>query len=88
MPQNYGEKFHGTVTLEEAIVKSLNVPTVKLCSEVGVESVVEIGHACGIESRIPYEVWPALTPPADSTIHVLVFRVPVLTSRRFRNRSG
>eukprot|EP00958_Prasinococcus_capsulatus_P007129 scaffold659_cov329-Prasinococcus_capsulatus_cf.AAC.38 len=56
VPQNYGEKFHGTVTLEEAVVKSLNVPTVKLCDEVGVEAVVETAHACGIESRLPYEV--------------------------------
>jgi membrane peptidoglycan carboxypeptidase len=29
----------GQVTLEEALLKSLNVPTVKLCAEIGVDKV-------------------------------------------------
>ena len=34
-PNNYGEKFHGTVTLRDALTYSLNVATVKVAEMVG-----------------------------------------------------
>lgn len=44
--------YHGTVTLEEALVRSYNIPAVKLLEEVGAEAVVEMAHALGIESPL------------------------------------
>ncbi|CAI5470653.1 unnamed protein product [Closterium sp. Yama58-4] len=50
-PENYDRKFRGPVTLEESLLKSLNVPTVKLCAEIGVDKVRdrrvdELGNVC------------------------------------------
>ncbi|KAH9318050.1 hypothetical protein KI387_019819, partial [Taxus chinensis] len=55
-PENYDKKFRGRVTLEEALVKSLNVPTVKLCAEIGVDKVCNMSRALGIETPLPYEL--------------------------------
>ncbi|GLJ48742.1 hypothetical protein SUGI_1027890 [Cryptomeria japonica] len=55
-PENYDRKFRGRVTLEEALVKSLNVPTVKLCAEIGVDKVCNMSRALGIESPLPHEL--------------------------------
>ncbi|KAJ7299831.1 hypothetical protein O6H91_21G065500 [Diphasiastrum complanatum] len=55
-PENYDRKFRGKVTLEESLLKSLNVPTVKLCAEIGVDKVCRMGRALGIETPLPYEL--------------------------------
>lgn len=34
-PQNYGKKLHGMVTLEEAVIHSINLATINLTSEIG-----------------------------------------------------
>lgn len=36
-PENYDEKFHGRISLEQALALSLNIPAVKLLDEVGVD---------------------------------------------------
>ncbi|KAK3272781.1 hypothetical protein CYMTET_18943 [Cymbomonas tetramitiformis] len=41
-PQNYSRRFRGAVSMRDSLVDSLNVPTVKLCDMVGVESVIEM----------------------------------------------
>eukprot|EP00899_Mesostigma_viride_P028524 jgi/Mesvir1/8857/Mv02754-RA.1 len=60
IPQNCDQKFHGRVTLEEALVNSLNVATVKLCHEVGINKVIDMAHACGIESKLVDKIGLAL----------------------------
>ncbi|KAG0624468.1 hypothetical protein M758_3G250300 [Ceratodon purpureus] len=55
-PENYDKKFRGKVTLEEALLKSLNVPTVRLCAEIGVDKVCRMGRALGIDSYLPHEL--------------------------------
>jgi len=51
-PNNYGEQFHGTVTLREALTQSLNVATVKVAELVGYSRVVEVGRQMGLDPRI------------------------------------
>lgn len=34
-PDNYDEEFHGLVSLREALIRSYNIPAVKVCKEVG-----------------------------------------------------
>ncbi len=51
-PNNYGEQFHGTVTLREALTHSLNVATVKVAELVGYGRVVEVGRQIGLGPRI------------------------------------
>jgi penicillin-binding protein 1B len=48
-PQNYDENFRGRVTLREAFERSLNVPTVRLTTEVGAGRVIRVAKDFGIE---------------------------------------
>lgn len=52
-PQNYDEKYEGTITLRRALAGSRNVPAVRLAAQVGIESVVEVAKRFGISSGLP-----------------------------------
>ncbi|GBG59916.1 hypothetical protein CBR_g66722 [Chara braunii] len=76
-PENYDRRFRGEVTVEEALIKSLNVPTVKLCAEVGVEKVCKMGRALGIEAQLPRELALSLgscevTPLQLATVYATI----------------
>ncbi|MCL4524066.1 MAG: PBP1A family penicillin-binding protein [Acidobacteria bacterium] len=51
-PNNYGEQFYGTVTLREALKRSLNVATVKVAEMVGYDRVVEMARRLGLDPKI------------------------------------
>ena len=57
-PENYTNDYRGTVTLTEALYRSLNIPAVKVFDRVGREAVVNIATDFGIESDLA--VGPAL----------------------------
>lgn len=58
-PQNVDKTFRGQVSLLEALSTSLNVPTVNLGMEIGIDRVVNTLHRLGVESDIPS--YPAIT---------------------------
>ncbi|WP_296762559.1 transglycosylase domain-containing protein [Sediminimonas sp.] len=64
-PQNYDRKYHGTVTLAEALRSSLNVPAVKIAQSVGLERVRRIAADFGIESDLA--LGPALALGASES---------------------
>ena len=47
-PRNYGNKYYGWVTLREAVTRSLNVPAVKVLSDIGVKEGKTFAESCGI----------------------------------------
>ncbi|HXC32939.1 MAG TPA: PBP1A family penicillin-binding protein [Verrucomicrobiae bacterium] len=51
-PNNYGEKFHGQVTVREALTYSLNVATVKVAELVGYTRVTDMAHQFGLDPAI------------------------------------
>ena len=51
-PNNFGGEFYGTVTVRQAIAKSLNVPTVKLAEMIGYDRVVDLAKRAGMNSDI------------------------------------
>jgi penicillin-binding protein 1A len=51
-PTNYGGRTYGTVTLASALAHSINTVTAALAQEVGITSVVEAAHRCGIASTL------------------------------------
>ena len=51
-PDNYDNRFHGPVTLAQALAQSYNIPVVKLFEEVGREAVAQIASDFGIESDL------------------------------------
>jgi penicillin-binding protein 1A len=59
-PRNFDRKFHGPTTLRRALEQSINVVTVKLLQQVGVDQVVKMAHQVGVESELRREVALAL----------------------------
>ena len=51
-PNNYGEEFHGTVTVRDALMHSLNVATVKVAEMIGYQRVVDLARQVGLGSNI------------------------------------
>jgi penicillin-binding protein 1C len=49
-PKNYDGRFHGRVTLREALGSSYNIPAVRLIAALGVNNVVNKGRAMGIST--------------------------------------
>ncbi len=47
-PRNSGGEYYGPVTMREAVIRSLNVPAVKLLSAIGVDSAVSFAERMGI----------------------------------------
>jgi penicillin-binding protein 1A len=54
-PENYTNKYYGTLTLRRALEKSANIATVKLLDEIGYDEVIEFARRLGISSEMhPY----------------------------------
>ena len=51
-PSNYDRKFHGRVTLTEALQHSYNIPAVKVAMDVGLENVRTVAEQFGIRSDL------------------------------------
>jgi penicillin-binding protein 1A len=51
-PTNYGGRSYGTVTLADALAHSINTVTAGLAQEVGITTVVDAAHRCGILSQL------------------------------------
>ncbi len=51
-PMNDDETFRGWVTVREALEKSLNLPTVRIAQQTGLESIVGLARRCGIASPL------------------------------------
>lgn len=49
-PKNYDGRFHGRVTLREALASSYNIPAVKLLAELGVSNLINKAEALGIST--------------------------------------
>jgi penicillin-binding protein 1B len=96
-PHNYDDRYRGRVTLREAFEHSLNVPTVRLSEDIGVERVASTAEKFGFEekfARIPAlplgvtevsmrELTAAYTPFPNLGIRVEPFLL-----REVRDRAG
>jgi len=51
-PENYGKKFHGMVSLRDALAHSHNLATVRLLEKVGVKSVIDFAQTVGVASPL------------------------------------
>ncbi len=51
-PKNFSDRYEGQITMREALVRSKNVPTVRLADAVGLREVTEMAHRAGIEEPI------------------------------------
>jgi penicillin-binding protein 1A len=95
-PKNYDGEYHGYVPLKTALALSLNVATVRLANDVGINSIIDIAKKCGIKSTLqPY--LPLALGASDVTLLELtsaygVFatgnRVEPITYEKIINRDG
>ena len=51
-PKNYDRRFHGQVLLRKALSKSMNLPTINLMDDIGVNYVAEYARKLGITSKL------------------------------------
>ena len=51
-PENYGKKFHGMVSLREALAHSHNLATVRLLDKVGIKNVIDFARQVGVTSPL------------------------------------
>jgi penicillin-binding protein 1C len=54
-PENYDTRFHGVVTAEQALSRSMNVPAVNLTRQVGLTNFIEFLKLSGVKSLVPKE---------------------------------
>ncbi|PIQ23871.1 penicillin-binding protein [bacterium (Candidatus Blackallbacteria) CG17_big_fil_post_rev_8_21_14_2_50_48_46] len=59
-PRNWDRRYHGTVTLLQALTMSMNIPTVKLANELGMGRVIDIARRAGVSSEIAPDLTSAL----------------------------
>ncbi|WP_160170915.1 PBP1A family penicillin-binding protein [Lutibaculum baratangense] len=52
VPNNFGERYSGRVTVAEAFAKSLNAAAVNVAMDVGLDAVIEAARELGIESDL------------------------------------
>jgi len=55
-PHNYGGKFAGEIPLREALIRSMNVPTIKLLSEITLDYGIQYARSLGITSPLPRDL--------------------------------
>ncbi|NET38550.1 MAG: penicillin-binding protein [Cyanothece sp. SIO1E1] len=51
-PKNYRERYRGTVSLHEALIRSINVVAVKNIVDVGFKPVIDLAYRMGIKSKL------------------------------------
>ncbi len=66
-PKNFDEDFHGTVTVREALSRSLNIPAVRMLARVGPGKLVGRFRRAGIEARFPDKSEPTLAMALGGT---------------------
>jgi len=59
-PHNYGNKFEGDMLFRQALVQSLNIPTVKILEDVGIGWAVDYARRLGIFSPLNQDLSLAL----------------------------
>lgn len=94
-PGNFGGKFVGPVTVRDALVKSLNIPTVKLAERAGYQEVVNVARRAGMNMQIKatpavalgaYEVTPVEIAGAYTTFVNNGYAIPPTWIRGIRDR--
>jgi penicillin-binding protein 1A len=54
-PENFSRTYQGEVTLRNALIQSLNVPTVRLLEKIGIDETIQYAKQLGVKSTLqPY----------------------------------
>ncbi|HEY4592508.1 MAG TPA: PBP1A family penicillin-binding protein, partial [Thermoanaerobaculia bacterium] len=69
-PKNFSERYEGEISMRDALVRSKNVPTVRLADAVGLEAVTQVAHRVGIDEPIAPGLAIALGTTAVSPLEL------------------
>jgi 1A family penicillin-binding protein len=81
-PSNYDGRFEGNVSLRHALVRSRNIPTVKLAATVGIDDVARTARAAGVAAPMDETPALALGTVATSPLELTAAYVPFATLGR------
>src|SRR5256885_12948583 len=82
MPANYGGRYSGAVTLQEALARSINTVSVRLTLELGPDTVAAFARRCGL-TTIPEHPQPSIALGAyEVTLLQLARGYPVFQTGR------
>lgn len=51
-PRNYGEEYHGVVTVREALEQSMNSASVRIGMAAGISAIIKTAHSLGVETEL------------------------------------
>lgn len=71
-PRNYSEQFKGKMTLREALVKSKNLPSIRLTKDLSTEAVIEHAKKLGITADFPKDDLTIVLGSASLTVQEMV----------------
>ena len=71
-PENYDGKFRGEVTLEYALIHSLNTVAVRLIDYVGAKNILSVARNLGITSHVPADLSLALGSASITPLEMAV----------------
>jgi penicillin-binding protein 1A len=69
-PRNFDDRYDGQVSMREALVRSKNVPTVRLAQQIGTHAVAAVARDAGIQPPISEEPSMALGTVAVSPLEL------------------
>lgn len=69
-PSNFEEKFYGDTTFRQALVKSRNVPTIKLVQTLQVNPLIAFAHRLGLNAQFPQDLSIALGSSSVSLLEL------------------
>jgi penicillin-binding protein 1A len=78
-PKNFDGTFEAEVTMRDALVRSKNVPTVRLASSVGTSNVAGVAKEAGVQSEISERPSMALGTVAVSPLELTAAYTPFAT---------
>lgn len=97
-PQNFDRKYHGNMTLRQALVHSNNVVSVKVLQQTGIKKAVSLARKMGIRSKIAADLSLALGS-SDLTLieltavygvfaHKGIYSVPLFIEKIVERKDG
>jgi penicillin-binding protein 1A len=69
-PSNYEERFYGDTTFRQALIKSRNIPTIKIVQAVGVPYVIEYAKRLGFNSKFNEDLSISLGSTTTSLVDI------------------
>lgn len=90
-PRNYEDRYHGTVTVQEALEQSMNSATVRVGLAAGIDAIIKTAHTLGVQAELDGKnpsillgatgIPPIEMADAYSTIARVGSRLPLRTIR-------